>query len=397
MLSEAQTLQVLGRSVRLFEQDFEDSHSAISDALCGSSILILGAAGSIGGATVERIAGFRPKVLHLVDSNENELAEIVRKLRISEFLLSQTSFATYAIDINSSIFEQFCGDGREYDYIFNFAAMKHVRSESNVYSLLRMIHTNIITTNRIISNLFNNSNFKYFCVSTDKAANPVNLMGYTKLIMEKYAFSNVDNVKVSSARFANVAFSNGSLLQSFDRRFFSGHALVVPSSIKRFFVTEAEAGAICAISGCLAPHRSILIPSESAGLALIAFEEIVTNYLNVRGYSPHFISDGVKFDKRSLSDGAWPVIVSEVNTTGEKPFEEFSTADDKVVKGRYRHLNEIQKDPYLPEIDANEFERLYRELLSRDLIDKSDILKLLEKTGVQAHYVDLGRYLDDKL
>ena len=291
MLTDDQVLRVIGRDKPLFFSDLETHRADIDARLNGARVLVIGAAGSIGNATTKILASFAPAELHLVDINENELADLVRQLRVSRLLNDKTDLRTFVIDVNSQSFLGFCRDGREYDFVFNLSAMKHVRSESNVYSLARMIETNVLATNRVIAELAKNSEFKYFCVSTDKAANPVNLMGCSKLVMENYAFSNNAGIAVSSARFANVAFSNGSLLQSFDRRMQEHQPLVIPQGIKRFFVSQSEAGAICVLSGVLAPPRGILVPSEAADLHLIPFEDIVTAYLEIQGYAPEFVDE----------------------------------------------------------------------------------------------------------
>lgn len=397
MLNEQEVLKVIGRKQNLFSEDFEYHLPELTEKLNSAKVLVIGAAGSIGSATTKLIAKIAPDTLHLVDINENELADLVRQLRISDTLSSRTEFQTFVIDINSRSFEAFCNDGRAYDYIFNLSALKHVRSESNAYSLARMIETNIIATNRVIKNFSRFSKFKYFCVSTDKAANPVNLMGFSKLIMENYAFANTDNVPVSSARFANVAFSNGSLLQSFERRLQEKKPLVIPKDIERFFISEKEAGIICVLSGLLAPHRSILVPSEAAGLKLTSFEEIVTNYLHVKGYIPHFVTAEADLPKVEVESKKWPVFVSAVDTTGEKPFEEFVGANDQVSESSFTNLSIVQKEASSPDISIEEFERRFELLQSTTGSSKHSIINLLKNTGGNIEYFDVGKYLDDKL
>ncbi|SMX25364.1 polysaccharide biosynthesis protein [Boseongicola aestuarii] len=397
MLTDEQVLRVIGRDNPLFLSDLEAHRKQIEAALKGARVLVIGAAGSIGNATTKILASFEPAVLHLLDINENELADLVRQLRVSRTLAAQTDLRTYVLDVNSPGFNLFCRDGRSYDYVFNLSAMKHVRSESNVYSLARMIETNVLSTNRVISELSQNSEFKYFCVSTDKAANPVNLMGVSKLVMENYAFSNEFNVPVSSARFANVAFSNGSLLQSFDRRIEEDQPLVIPQSIKRFFISEAEAGVICVLSGVMAPHRSILVPSETAGLKLIPFEDIVDRYLAEKGFLPEFVDEKSVPVRQELDDKKWPVIVSPVDTTGEKPFEEFVSGNDSLGESPFRDLSVVLKKRVMPELSLLEFETRFNALVHSQDSSKESYVSLLKDTGVDMSYSDLGKYLDDKL
>ena len=397
MLSEQDVNIVIGRDRTLFLADLESQKSQLEAKLSGANVLVIGAAGSIGGATSKLLSQLNPGVLHLVDINENELADMVRKLRITGSLSDKTEFRTYVIDVNSLSFNQFCADGRTYEFVLNRSAMKHVRSESNVYSLARMIQTNVVATNQVIEELAKASEFKYFCVSTDKAANPVNLMGLSKLVMENYAFANTSGISVSSARFANVAFSNGSLLQSFERRLQENKPLVIPKGIKRFFVSEAEAGIICVLSGVLAPHRSILVPSKEADLKLISFETIVENYLKLKGYEPDFVTYTTNIPFVDPTMKQWPVLVSEVDTTGEKPYEEFVGKDDHVRTGDFRDLSLIAKDSNPPSVSFADFKDQLVGLINSTSQSKVDYVELLSDTGAAAEYVDVGKYLDDKI
>ncbi|MDD9920843.1 MAG: polysaccharide biosynthesis protein [Boseongicola sp.] len=397
MLTDDQVLRVIGRDKPLFFSDLETHRADIDARLNGARVLVIGAAGSIGNATTKILASFAPAELHLVDINENELADLVRQLRVSRLLNDKTDLRTFVIDVNSQSFLGFCRDGREYDFVFNLSAMKHVRSESNVYSLARMIETNVLATNRVIAELAKNSEFKYFCVSTDKAANPVNLMGCSKLVMENYAFSNNAGIAVSSARFANVAFSNGSLLQSFDRRMQEHQPLVIPQGIKRFFVSQSEAGAICVLSGVLAPHRGILVPSEAADLHLIPFEDIVTAYLEIQGYAPEFVDEDAVPATPRPGDKTWPVIVSKVDTTGEKPFEEFVGNGEDLSDSPFSDLSLVVKQSAPPDLSLEEFENRLSKLIQSGSSKKIDYVNLLTDSGASLSYSDLGKYLDDKI
>ena len=215
MLSDSQVQNIIGRDHQLFEDSLSANHSLISNSIEGARILVIGAAGSIGSAVTKLLCRYNPSLIYLLDINENALASLVRDLRVSQHLSRTTELKTFLIDVTSHDFSLFSRKHLNFDYVFNLSAVKHVRSESNVFSLARMIRTNVISTYQVLSFLSNTSAFKYFCVSTDKAANPVNLMGFTKLIMEDYCFANDFSISVSSARFANVAFSNGSLLRAF--------------------------------------------------------------------------------------------------------------------------------------------------------------------------------------
>ena len=256
---------ITGRTTDLFTSDMDLRQKELSERIAGSRILIIGGAGSIGSATVHALSAFRPHALHVVDQNENGLAELVRDLRSSTVELPVSDFRTLPLDFGSPIMQRFLTDAEPYDFVLNFAANKHVRTEKDVYSVLQLFNTNVVKTAHFLRWLAeNNSARRFFCVSTDKAANPVNLMGASKRIMEHLVFSeeiiSTQNLEVTSARFANVAFSNGSLLESFLQRIQKRQPLAVPRNTRRYFVSLREAGQICLLAAICAPHGHIVIP-----------------------------------------------------------------------------------------------------------------------------------------
>ncbi|MBE3143110.1 MAG: polysaccharide biosynthesis protein, partial [Planctomycetes bacterium] len=258
-----------GRKRSMFQEDYDACRPAIQEAICDRRVLIIGGAGSIGSATIRQILPFRPRALHVVDIDENGLAELVRDLRCSRLVHDQSELRLLPLDYGSPIMHRFLGDQEPYDMIMNFAAVKHVRSEKDIYSVLHMFETNVLKMYRFLqwaSGCHGSVNF--FSVSTDKAANPVNLMGASKRLMEHVMFSALPYrhppTKVTSARFANVAFSNGSLLQSWINRLQKGQPIVVPAKTRRYFISSIEAGQLCLLAGCYCPNGFVLIPKMDA-------------------------------------------------------------------------------------------------------------------------------------
>lgn len=395
MLSGQQILNVIGRQNQLFDDSLFAHQDFIQNSLEGSRILVIGAAGSIGSSVAKLLCQYKPSLIHLLDINENALATLVRELRVSSALKHATELKTFLIDISSLDFFVFASHDYKYDYVFNLSAVKHVRSENNVYSLARMIRTNIIATCLSIKYLSGHNLLKYFCVSTDKAANPVNLMGFTKLIMEDYAFNNQFSVPVSSARFANVAFSNGSLLESFLNRYNSRQPLVIPANIRRFFISKEESASICLFSALSCGHRQILVPNDSSGLCLQSFEQISKSFLSCFDYLPEYYNS-FELASRHLIDSSWPVYVSHVDTTGEKPYEEFVSASDSVISSPYPDLDIVEKESCPPPLPFDDFMLTFDDIMKSSPC-KSDLVSLLTSVSPALAHSECGKYLDDKI
>ena len=279
-------LSLIGRESELFCEDIAFNGSKLQDLVAGSRFLVIGGSGSIGQAVTREIFNRNPLALHVVDISENNMVELVRDLRSTEGYGSG-DFKTFAIDCGSVEFEALMASEGPYEYVFNLSALKHVRSESDPYTLMRMIMVNvfnIIKTLRLANKM---GAKKYFCVSTDKAANPVNMMGASKRIMEIFLMRESDTMPISMARFANVAFSDGSLLHGFNQRFFKRQPFSAPNDVRRYFVTPQESGELCLLSGLLGENRDIFFPKLSEKLHLITFSEIAVRYLRERGYEPY--------------------------------------------------------------------------------------------------------------
>lgn len=279
-------LSLIGRNKTLFTQDLAKNKNELASIVSESRFLVLGGAGSIGQAVTKEIFKRNPKKLHVIDISENNMVELVRDIR-SQFGYILGDFQTFALDIGSLEYDAFIKADGQYDYVLNLSALKHVRSEKDPFTLMRMIEVNILNTNKTIEQSFETGVKKYFCVSTDKAANPVNMMGASKRIMEMFLMRNSEKIDISTARFANVAFSDGSLLHGFEQRLSKQQPLVAPNDIKRYFVTPQESGELCLMSCIFGENRDIFFPKLSESLHLITFADIAERYLRQRGYQPY--------------------------------------------------------------------------------------------------------------
>ncbi|MFT5243993.1 MAG: FlaA1/EpsC-like NDP-sugar epimerase, partial [Psychroserpens sp.] len=279
-------LELIGRNKMLFTKDIQSHKDELYSKVSSSKFLVLGGAGSIGQAVVKEIFKRNPLKLHVVDISENNLVEVVRDIR-SSFGYIKGDFKTFALDIGSIEYDAFIASDGHYDYVLNLSALKHVRSEKDPFTLMRMINVNVFNTDKTIQQSIDKKVKKYFCVSTDKAANPVNMMGASKRIMEMFLMRRSQEINISTARFANVAFSDGSLLHGFNQRIQKKQPIVAPNDIKRYFVVPQEAGELCLSSCVLGDNRDIFFPKLEESLHLISFADIAVKYLKNLGYEPY--------------------------------------------------------------------------------------------------------------
>ena len=392
-------LSLVGRNNPLFEKDVADVEYNLRAKIQGSSFLVLGAAGTIGQATAIELFKRGPKRLHVVDISENNLVELVRKIR-SSVGYGKGDFKTYCCDIGSKEFNLLISKHAPYDYIFNLAAMKHVRSERDPITLMRLIRTNILDTVNTIEIASHTNANKYFCVSTDKAANPVNLMGASKRIMELFAAQHSDTISISMSRFANVAFSDGSLLHGFHQRFLNKQPFSAPNDVRRYFVTQKEAGLLCLLSGILGHNREIFFPKLNAELHLQQFTAIAKNYLLSRGFEPYECSTEdearEEFDKLYQSK-RWPCFFFKSDTTGEKPFEEFYTSNELLDLERYQEVGVIQSINKYDPVALARFRSDITSMLDRGYWEKTEIVDAIRSVLPSLEYTDTGKYLDEKM
>jgi FlaA1/EpsC-like NDP-sugar epimerase len=331
MLAQQLAPLATGRTTSLFAEDLAARRQDIQSCLCGRRVLVIGGAGSIGAASIREIVRFSPATLHVVDHNENALAELVRDLRSRPERFALADFRALPLDFGSEIMRRFLAEQAPYHCVLNFAALKHVRSEKDTYSALQMLDTNVLKGARLLQWLAaKGGTSAYFCVSTDKAANPVNIMGATKRAMEHVIFSGEAapdfSGKTSSARFANVAFSDGSLLQSWLYRLEKRQPMAVPVNTKRFFVSLEEAGQICLLASACGAHRHLLVPRMHPQSELHDLQAIAEAFLRRNGFEPQLYGQEEEAKANLSSDVArrrYPLLLTPLNTAGEKPFEEF--------------------------------------------------------------------------
>ena len=331
--------RILNRDSSPYLDEYGARAAELSIAVAGKRVLAIGAAGSIGSETIKALLPLGPASIHVADVNENGLAELVRELRSSDdgHIGRLKQFATLPVDFGSPIFRQFLESERSFDFILNFAAIKHVRSEKDVFSVLHMVDTNILKQAQLLDWLDALSwRGRYFSVSTDKAANPSSFMGATKRLMEHVVFHKPavprGAIERTSARFANVAFSNGSLLESFEIRLRKGQLLACPREIKRYFVTLGESGAICTLAALLVEDSHIAIPDLDPEQQLVPLTAVVSHFLQSKGLEPAFFDDEAEarrfLGQRDRDARKYPVLLTPPDTAGEKPYEEFVAAGE---------------------------------------------------------------------
>ncbi|WP_297121748.1 UDP-N-acetylglucosamine 4,6-dehydratase [uncultured Enterobacter sp.] len=392
-------LQLIGRNKALFGDDVSGNEEELKRIVSTSRFLVLGGAGSIGQAVTKEIFKRNPKKLHVVDISENNMVELVRDIR-SSFGYIDGDFQTFALDIGSIEYDAFIKADGKYDYVLNLSALKHVRSEKDPFTLMRMIEVNVLNTNKTIEQSITAGVKKFFCVSTDKAANPVNMMGASKRIMEMFLMRKSEQIAISTARFANVAFSDGSLLHGFNQRIEKQQPLVAPNDIKRYFVTPQESGELCLMSCIFGDNRDIFFPKLSEALHLISFADIAVLYLKQRGYEPHLCEtedEARELAKTLPAQGKWPCLFTSSDTTGEKDFEEFFTENETLDMQRFNNLGIIKNEPlYDPALLAH-FEARIEEMKKSLEWNKDDIVKLFFEMIPDFGHKETGKYLDSKM
>jgi FlaA1/EpsC-like NDP-sugar epimerase len=392
-------LKLVGRENALLTQDVKGNELQLSKIVSSSNFLVIGGAGSIGQAVTKEIFKRNPKKLHVVDISENNMVELVRDIR-SSYGYIDGDFQTFALDIGSHEYDAFIKSDGKYDYVLNLSALKHVRSEKDPFTLMRMIQVNIINTLKTIRQSKEKGVKKYFCVSTDKAANPVNMMGASKRIMEFFLMRESKDICISTARFANVAFSDGSLLHGFNQRIQKQQPIVAPNDIKRYFVTPQESGELCLMSCILGDNRDIFFPKLSEDLHLITFAEIAVKYLNEIGYEPYECKseeEARTLAKELPKTGKWPCFFSSSDTTGEKDFEEFFTNGEKLDLERFQNLGIVKSELQFDENQLDIFIENINDFQNNLSWSKSDLVSLFHTLIPDFGHKETGKYLDSKM
>lgn len=392
-------LKLIGRNKGLFTNDIEAHEDQLKKIISQSSFLILGGAGSIGQAVTKEIFKRNPLKLHVVDISENNMVELVRDIR-SSFGYIEGDFKTFALDIGSVEYDAFVKSNGRYDYVLNLSALKHVRSEKDPFTLMRMINVNIFNTDKTIQQAIENGTEKYFCVSTDKAANPVNMMGASKRIMEMFLMRRSKEINISTARFANVAFSDGSLLHGFNQRIQKKQPIVAPNDVKRYFVTPQESGELCLMSCIFGENRDVFFPKLNEKLHLISFADIAIKYLEQLGYGPFLCEteeEAREMIKSIPLDKKWPCLFTSSDTTGEKDFEEFFTEDEILDLERFKNFGIIKNELDIEADKLALFEKKITDLRKKGAWQKSEIVALFFKMIPGFGHKETGKYLDSKM
>ena len=392
-------LHLIGRDQPLFDADLARHEALLSELVPAGRFLVIGGAGSIGQAVVREIFKRKPWVLHVVDISENNLVELVRDIR-STLGYIDGDFRTFAIDCGSVEFAALMRWATGYDYVLNLSALKHVRSEKDPFTLMRMVEVNVLNTIATLDQAKAGLASKYFCVSTDKAANPANMMGASKRIMEMFLMRASLELPISTARFANVAFSDGSLLHGFNQRFAKRQPFSAPHDVRRYFVTPQESGELCLLSCLLGENRDIFFPKLSDKLHQITFAEIARRYLRAQGYEPYECASEDEARGRVaelVARRQWPCYFFASDTTGEKDFEEFYTERETLDLARFTSIGVIKNEPVFDPAKLTLFLERINELKARGLWTREELVDLFHAMIPEFGHKERGKFLDEKM
>ncbi len=392
-------LKLIGRTAPLFDADIFSRRQELEDVVSNSRFLVIGGAGSIGQAVTREIFKRNPLALHVVDISENNLVELVRDIRSTLGYIGG-DFRTFAIDCGSSEYRALMNASEGYDYVLNLSALKHVRSEKDPFTLMRLIEVNILNTIKTAQMAKAQGAKKYFCVSTDKAANPVNMMGASKRIMEMFLMRESNSMEISTARFANVAFSDGSLLHGFNQRFAKRQPISAPNDVRRYFVTPQESGELCLMSCILGDNRDIFFPKLSEQLHLTTFSDIAERYISNLGYQPYHCSNEQEARDRSeelIASKKWPCYFFNSDTSGEKDFEEFYTDIEILDMEKFINLGVIKNEAAFNSVLLDNFLDVVDSLRSQNIWEKSSIVDLFNQMIPDFDHKETGKYLDGRM
>lgn len=391
---------VTGRQTSMFEGDIEDNKEQLTHEVEGKSVLVIGGAGSIGSQFIRSICRFRPGKLVVVDLNENGLALLTRDLRSTYGMYVPEEYRTYTLNFGDPIFERIFREEKGFDIVANFSAHKHVRSEKDKYSVQALIENNDIKAKKLLDLMLEFPPKHFFCVSTDKAANPVNIMGASKRVMEDMIMAYADKYPVTTARFANVAFSNGSLPLSFLDRIMNKQPLVAPTDVKRYFVSPEEAGQICMLACVLGKSGEIFFPKLGEE-QMITFSSICDKFIEELGYEKkEFDNDeAAKKYAAEMPDDTkvWPVVYSKSDTTGEKAYEEFYVPGEKLNMDRFLSLGVIEDVKKRDINEVNDFFKKMESIFSKPDFTKTEVVRALEEFLPTFQHEEKGKNLDQKM
>lgn len=391
---------VIKRTVSMFQDDMIANNQKLKSKIENKSVLVIGGAGTIGSSFIRALLPFKPKSLIVVDINENGLTDLTRDLRSTDGMYIPEDYVTYPMSYADDVFEKMFRHRKGFDIVANFSAHKHVRSEKDKFSVEALIKNNVINAKKLLDLLIDYKPNNFFCVSTDKAANPVNIMGGSKKIMEDMIMSYAKEYNVTTARFANVAFSNGSLPLGFLDRISKKQPISAPSDVTRYFVSPQESGQICLLACILGSTGEIYFPKLKEE-QVMTFSSMATSLLKEYGFEvDECASEGEALRKISLSNNPlkkYPVFYSKSDTTGEKAYEEFYTEGESVSFETYKSLGVIDVKDYR---DVKEIDYLlsqFTKVFENEESAKTDITKVMKDFLVNFDHKEQGKFLDSKM
>ena len=390
---------VTKRDKSFFNTDLINNREKLTKEIKGKSILVIGGAGTIGSSYIKVALRYHPSELIVVDTNENGLTELTRTLRSDSNIIVPEGYLTYPMSFNSAVFYKMLKKHGRFDIVANFAAHKHVRSEKDSFSIEAMIKNNVLDAKKFLDYLKLNKPAHFFCVSTDKAANPVNVMGASKKLMENVIMSYAEDLKITTARFANVAFSNGSLLYGYLERLLQRQPISCPSDVKRFFVSPEESGEICLLTCILGNSGDIYFPKLEQD-QLVNFKTITEDFFNYLNKDIQICTSETEAKEIALNlsdSSSYPIYFFKTDTSGEKLYEEFYTLEDKVNFSRYASIGIVTNSikPNYQEVEnvVNKINNLF----SRETYSKDDIIHSMNKLIPNFTHIETGKTLDQKM
>lgn len=388
------------RQKSMFLADIENHSETIRKEVEGKSLCVIGGAGSIGSSFIRAILPFKPSKLIVIDLNENGLAELTRDLRSTRDMYVPEEYRAYTLNFADPIFARIFREEKGFDIVANFSAHKHVRSEKDKYSVQALIENNDIKAKKFMDLLSEYPPKHFFCVSTDKAANPVNIMGASKRVMEDMVMAYSDRFPITTARFANVAFSNGSLPDGWVARLMKRQPLVSPSDVKRYFVSPEESGQICMLACILGNSGEVFFPKLGED-QMITFSCFCKKFIETAGYKEHQCTsdkEAVEFAaNRTEGDSDYPVVYFKSDTTGEKDFEEFYVPGEKLNMERFSALGVIEETVRRPMEEVDSFFTELEGIFQKDDFTKAEIVEALKKFLPNFEHEEKGKNLDQKM
>lgn len=391
---------VTSRQNSMFDGDIKINEKALFANIKNASVLVIGGAGTIGSSFIRALLPFEPKSLVVVDINENGLTELTRDIRSTDKWNVPQDYVTYPMDYNTAVFKKMFRNRGGFDIVANFSAHKHVRSEKDIYSIQALLENNVINARNLLELLKTNPPKHFFCVSTDKAANPVNIMGASKKIMEDMIFAYTEHFKITTARFANVAFSNGSLPDGFLKRIEKHQPISAPRDITRYFVSPDESGQICLVACILGQNGEVFFPKLEEK-QVRTFSQIATDLLEQKGYKTIECDSEKMAIEKSLSicqTNLYPVLYSGADTNGEKPYEEFFTTTEIIDIERFKALGVVTELSYrkTPDQITELFHQL-KDIFEDDKATKAKIVETMADFLGNFEHIEKGKNLDSKM